>query len=140
MIYLKNFLFSIIIVLASLSPAVAAEREDLYKRGNEAFDKKEYATALKNLFAFYEINKEALVNHPDIKKGLEEKIQTAESILLTAMAANSNISVGKGKIIIRSDTIGGGFSGTGKEIQEMIKSGTIDLEKISKKNQTLNFE
>ncbi|MGJ8678399.1 MAG: hypothetical protein ACSHX0_12850 [Akkermansiaceae bacterium] len=84
------------------------------------------------------LNEDSLGSHPELKKSLEAKIKTAESILATAMASNSKLTLSKDTFTIRSETIGGGFSGTGKEIQELIETGKIDLKKISQKNHSMN--
>lgn len=137
--YLKNFLFSAAIILVSSQAASSAEREDLYQSGRLAFEKKEYVLALMNLHAFYVLNEADLENYPDLKITLEEKIKAAQSILETAMASNPRITLTPEGVVLKTinGTIHGGISGTGKEIQDLIQSGKIDLESISRANNSL---
>lgn len=151
--FLKNFLFSAAVLFVSIQPLLSAERQDLYDHGNKAFESRDYVTALKNLYAFYVINENALEAHPELKEKIETRITEAEAIIAIAVASNSKVSFAEGRVIIIPEVgkagigflgigkeipeiSGGGFSGSGKEIQDLIKSGEIDLNQISKENHT----
>jgi len=135
--FLKNCLFRFVFILAlGLSFNItAAERSDLYESGKLAYDSKNYVVALKNLYAFYVINIDDIEDNPLFKKSIEEKLAECEVKLSLALVSNKSIDMSAGKFILRSSEIDSGFSGTGKQVQELLKNNSINLEKMMKHRQ-----
>ena len=83
------------IVLCLSGPSAASERPDLYKLGKQAYDKGNYVTALKNLYAFYVLNDEELAERQDLKDSLEAAIEQCETLLGVLLKAHANVSEGE---------------------------------------------
>ena len=60
---------------------VGAERPELYRRGNDAYEQGNYVVALKELYAFYVLNEELMSEHEEFKKDLEARIARCEQYL-----------------------------------------------------------
>lgn len=135
--YLKNFLSSLIIISILSFPcaAISAERADLYKSGLEAYKSKNYVLALKNLYAFYVLNEIHLEKHLELKNKLMLTIEECESILSIAIAYNKHITLTPSKFKLETTEIKNGFSGTAKEIQELLKNKSINIEQMMKNRQ-----
>ena len=72
---------------------IPGERDDLYKKGSEAYKEKDYLTALKNLYAFLVINDEKLkTEYPDHRKRIEKAIEVCEYELRKSLLVASYIS------------------------------------------------
>jgi len=137
-----NHLFSLFVTALSLFlpsyPTYAGERDDLYQNGLKAYESKDYVVALKDLYAFYVLNKTKIDDDPDFSKKILGRISTSESILKLSFAANSSVQELNGRIRIITKHGGGSFVGTGKEIENLMNNKKIDLESIkdiSHKNQ-----
>lgn len=129
--YLKNSRFSIskvcLIILISISFSLkAAVRDDLYKEGLAAYNSKNYTEALKKLYAFYILNEEALASHEEIKKGIEERVRNAETIL-AASTMFSNMKMSANGILILEPAYGFSIGANGKTVQELLKSTDIKI-------------
>lgn len=128
-------LLAIVIWLSFFSGSVqAGNRDDLYELGNYAYESGDYVEAVKNLYAFYILNEKEIENAPDFKKKLADRIAYAEAILKLSFSSNPYVQESKGRIRIITRQGGGSFTGTGKEIDELIKRNAIDLKSIKQLN------
>lgn len=112
----------------------AGNRDDLYELGKEAYESGDYVAAIKNLYAFYVLNEEEIDNNPDFKKKLAERIAYSETILKLSFSSNPNVQEHNGRIRIITRQGGGSFTGTGMEIDDLIKRDAINLESIQELN------
>ncbi|QTH72178.1 hypothetical protein [Pseudoalteromonas xiamenensis] len=130
--YLKNLLFStsFFLVILYSQQIQAAEREDLYAEAKTAYEAQNYVVALKNFYAFYIVNQDAIYALPAFKESLEKKIAECEAKLTLALASNKLIDMSNGKFVIRTNEVSTDFSGTGKEIQQILHSNTGVLERM----------
>ncbi len=137
MICQRNHLFKIfeitVLLFMSISALVAAERDDLYTEGMEDHSNQDHVEALKKLYAFYILNEVELKKRPEFEKKLKEKISTSEAILKLSFSTNPSVQLGEKHF--RFIGIGGGsFSGTGKEIDDLLNNKAIDLKAIQELN------
>lgn len=136
--YRKSLLFSLLTItlwLCFLSGSIqAGNRDDLYEAGNDAYESKDYVMALKNLYAFYVLNESDIDANPDFKKKLVDRIANAEAILKLSYSSNPSIQEHNGRIRIITRQGGGSFTGTGREIDNLINNNAIDLESIQELN------
>lgn len=130
------FKFFAIAILFSISTSnlIAAEREDLYREGKDAYSNQKYVEALKKLYAFYVLNEIEIDKNPELKRILQEKISASEAILKLSFAVNSNIEKRDKVVRIITKERGGIFTGTGMEVDELLNKKAIDLEKIQDLN------
>lgn len=112
----------------------AGNRDDLYELGKDAYESSDYVAALKNLYAFYILNEEKIDNNPDFKKKLADRIAYSEAILKLSFSSNPHIQENNGRIRIITRQGGGSFTGTGMEIDELIRRNSIDLKSIQELN------
>ncbi|WP_157890298.1 hypothetical protein [Marinobacterium aestuarii] len=130
----KNLLSSLVMLsiwlCLSSAPVHAGQRDDLYAKGIDAYGSKNYVVALKNLYAFYVLNEAEIDARPDFKKQINERIVNSEAILKLSFAANPSIQASSGVTRIITRNLGGSFIGTGMEVEDLLKSKTIDLKSI----------
>lgn len=137
---LKTYLFSILLLsyLSVPSSIYAANRDDLYVTGKAAYENDNYVEALKKLYAFYILNEDSINSHPKLKKSLIGIIADCESRLSIAFVSNKGLTIrSNGDFIVEKVEIDRGFKGTGMEIQELIKSKDINIEKMMLRKNTL---
>lgn len=139
MIYLTNRLFRAVLILLAVVPiTVGAENNDeLYASGKAAYEERNYVDALKYLYAYSKINQLKLEEHPEFAETLQSIISECEAILRLAIASNRSATIDPktGNLIFRVEELDAGFSGTGKDINDLLKSGSGELERIQQFNQ-----
>lgn len=132
-----NHLFSLFITALSLFlpfyPTYAGERDDLYQNGLKAYESKDYVVALKDLYAFYVLNKTKIDADPDFMKKILGRISTSESNLKSSFEANTSFIEPSGRKRLLRKFGGDSFGGKGKEIQDSLNK-KIDLESIKDRN------
>lgn len=131
--YLKTYLFKISLLALLIIFAInlfAAEREDLYQVGRIAYNQGDYVKALKNLYAFYVMNEDAINKNPEFKMTLENKILHCETILevyyITNISITPNDSMTRFKINKYRATGGKAFT-----IDDLV-TNKVDLLEIKK--------
>lgn len=129
-IRLSSLLLGLLLLAFAAGSSQAGKRDDLYKEGNKAFESKDHVTALKKLYAFYVLNQEEIESNPEFKRKIEERISYSESLLTISFSSNPSVQWTGRSFRVLTEGDGTVFTGTGKEIQDLLNSKTIDLDAI----------
>lgn len=130
--YHKNPLYKsgtlALLIIIGQTYGMAGIRDDLYENGKKSYKSADYGAALRDLYAYYILNQEAIDAMPDFQAALKEHIQICETKIAIALLATAGSDQKRTLTIFSQQQ--GGIKGTGKEIQDLLQSGKISIQSI----------
>ncbi len=109
--------------------SMAGINDKLYKDGNKAYENNNHILAVKFLYAYYMLNKEAVDKNQEFKAKLLKRIAISEGIISLMITSSKLLEPNIGDNQVNDKGNGIRFVGKGREIQERLKE--IELKEFN---------